>query len=166
MDKKEFIRGILEPDFVSDKDRSHYSEKDRGVTLQQHLKTKVNLKKYLEENEIDSDYQRGVFLHLYTDYEFFNHFFDDDFLENKSYDDFCKDLYYSYRLTNQVLDEKYPVDIGKYKEKIEKNIQKDLKEKNCEEKKYTNILPAEKLIFWIERIGSVNLDFEKEKWVQ
>lgn len=167
LNQKEFIRGILEPDLVDDKDKSHYTEEDRGTTLKEHVFSKVNLKKYLENNKIDSDYQKGVFLHLYTDYEFFHSFFDEAFLESHTYEDFCKDLYYSYVVTNEVLDEKYLIEIEEeYKEKIKNNIKKDLDEKKCEVKEYTNILPFEKLIPWIQKTGSVNLELEKDKWLK
>lgn len=164
--QKDFIKGILDPDLVIDKDKSHYTEENRGTTLKSHLQTKVNLNKYFIENEVITDYQKGVFLHLYTDYEFFNHFFEEKILDS-TYDSFCKDLYYSYDVSNHFLKEKYPMKIEEeYKEKIENNIKKDLEEKKCEEKEYTNILPFDKLIPWIETIGSANLELEKEKWTK
>ena len=88
---------------VQNKDESHYNLKNRRSSLESYLKNKVNLRKFLEENKVDSDYQQGVFLHLFTDYEFFTSFFDKDYIRNVSYDDFCKDLYYSYDQTNEYL---------------------------------------------------------------
>ena len=163
--KKDFIRGILDPDFAEDKDISHYTDKNRGTTLKEHLQTKVNLKRYFLENDILTDYQKGVFLHLYTDYEFFHHFFEDSFLESTTYQLFSKNLYYSYLITSEYLLEKYPMDIMEYQERLEHNIQKDLKEKEFENITYQNILPLEKLIPWIEKIGLVNLELEKKKWI-
>lgn len=77
------------------------------ILWKSHLKSKVNLRKFLEENKVASDYEQGVFLHLLTDYEFFTNFFDKNYIRNVSYDDFCKDLYYSYDQINEYLEKKY-----------------------------------------------------------
>lgn len=54
-----------------------------------------------------NDFEFGWFLHLVTDYLFFWECFTTDYLLSKSYDDFCKELYYDYYADNQYLEDKY-----------------------------------------------------------
>lgn len=156
---EEFIKGILDPDLVIDNDQSHYTNKRNNTSLIEHLKTKINLEKYVLGNHIHSDYQKGIFLHLITDYEFFNNFFDLEYLISISYIDFCKSLYYSYDISNSYLEEKYQLKINTYyQELIKKDMAKSRKEKKLEEKQYENILPRDKLDKWINLIGKINLE--------
>ena len=83
---EEFIQGVIFPDSVSDKSITHYGEKS----------SKVNLKKFLDDKEIDNDYNKGYFLHLVTDYIFYNHFLEV----------FSKDIYNDYDVLNEKLQEK------------------------------------------------------------
>ena len=87
----DFIQGIIFPDSVYDKSITHYGEKS----------SKVNLREFLKENEINNDYDKGYFLHLVTDYIFYN-----KFLEC-----FSKDIYNDYDVTNKELIDKYNVTI-------------------------------------------------------
>ncbi len=158
LDEREFVRGIIVPDLVDNKDQSHYTLKNRGNSLESHLKSKVNLRKFLEENKVDSDYEQGVFFHLLTDYEFFTNFFDKNYIRNVSYDDFCKDLYYSYDQTNEYLEKKYYLNYYDFEVFLKQNIKKDNQEKEMKfQKTFVNVLPSEKLDLFIERIGKVNL---------
>lgn len=63
-DKNSFFSGIISPDGVKDKTITHYGPSS----------SKVNLKNYLEHNNIKTDYDKGYFLHLITDYLFYNKF--------------------------------------------------------------------------------------------
>lgn len=87
----EFIEGIIYPDSVVDKSITHYGVKS----------SKVNLKSYLEQNNIDSSYNKGYFLHLVTDYLFYNKFLDY----------FSKDIYNDYDILNKQLIELFNVTI-------------------------------------------------------
>ncbi len=161
--KDEFIRGIVAPDLAEDDDKAHYSGyRDKNDILNA-LKNKVQLDKYLEENSIESTYDKGVFLHLITDYLFFTDFFNEKYLLKTGYKDFCKDLYYSYDICNQYLEDKYQIYYGNYKEKIENNIKKDNKEKEVDNSKRTNILPYEKLDEFIEKVSSIDIEEYKNK---
>ena len=59
---KDFIMGSVAPDFTNDKSKTHYG-KSPAYT---------NLKNFLLKNNIDTDYKKGLFLHLVTDYLFYN----------------------------------------------------------------------------------------------
>ena len=89
---QEFMEGTVAPDFTSDKSKTHYG-KSPAYT---------NLKNFLENNKIDTDYNRGFFLHLITDYLFYNKYLD-KFEKPQIYDD--------YDYTNKKLIEKYNVTI-------------------------------------------------------
>ena len=127
---EEFYRGIIAPDLVTDKKISHYSsEKRNKENIFEYLANKVLLNKFLENEKIDTDYQKGVFVHLITDYLFFNDFFDVEYLKNISYEEFCIDLYDSYDKTNQYLIEQYQIDDSKFKEQMNQNIKKIMKKR-------------------------------------
>ncbi len=81
-EKIEFIKGILDPDLAEDDHASHYTVKRTNGTLKEHLQTKVDLKKYLDQNNIQNYYEKGFFLVLLTDYKFFNVFFYECYLVN------------------------------------------------------------------------------------
>jgi len=92
-DRKEnyddFIEGVIFPDSVKDKSETHYGR----------ASSESNLYKFLEENSIEESFKRGYFLHLLTDYLFYNRYIDI----------FSKDVYNDYDLLNKGLMEKYKV---------------------------------------------------------
>lgn len=157
-DTKAFFRGIIDPD-LGDKDITHYTDRNRDKNnLIDYLAKKVNLYDYLLENNIDNDYQKGFFLHLITDYLFFNKFFDKDYLKKTNYDTFVKDLYYSYDINNRYLLEKYNLNDFLFKDVIEEAIKKSCaKYENCQEKR-TNILNNRKVDRFINEVANINLE--------
>lgn len=95
----EFIEGVIAPDDVTDKSLTHYGPNS----------AQANLCNFLEKNELNNSYNRGYFLHLLTDYLFYN----------KYIDSFSKDIYNDYDILNPYLIEKYKVKIPKrIKDKI------------------------------------------------
>ena len=88
----DFMIGSVEPDFTTDKTKTHYG-KSPAYT---------NLKKYLESNKIDNDFNQGYFLHLVTDYLFYNYYLD-EIRKPQIYED--------YDMTNKFLIEKYKIDL-------------------------------------------------------
>lgn len=85
----DFIDGVIYPDSVLDKSLTHYGEKS----------SKVELKKFFDERDIQDSYNKGYFLHLVTDYLFYN-----KFLEY-----FSKDIYDDYDKLNKELIRKFEV---------------------------------------------------------
>lgn len=163
-DEKSFYNGTIEPDLEEYENILHYTDKNRNKeNIFQYLKGKALLPNFLTENDINNDYYRGVFLHLVTDYLFFNDFFETNYLATISYNDFVKDLYYSYNLVNQYLRDKYSIDLSDLKDKLYNNIKKDRKEKGTIESKGKNILDINKLDNFIERVSSINLEEYKLK---
>ena len=131
-DYDEFIKGVIYPDSVTDKSLTHYGIKS----------SKVILKDFLQDNEINNSYMRGYFLHLITDYLFYN----------KYLEKFTKDIYNDYDILNKKLIEKYNV-------VLPENIQNNVFYEDGE----TKILTMELVIKIIDEISDLNLNaVEKE----
>ena len=131
-DYDEFIKGVIYPDSVTDKSLTHYGIKS----------SKVILKDFLQDNEINNSYMRGYFLHLITDYLFYN----------KYLEKFSKDIYNDYDILNKRLIEKYNV-------VLPENIQNNVFYEDGE----TKILTMELAIKIIDEISDLNLNaVEKE----
>lgn len=90
-DKDEFIRGIIEPDKTNDKLKSHYGKKNVIESLKNFLE--------INEKDIESDYTKGYFMHLFTDYIFYAKYFD------------LTHYYEEYDITNKTIIEKYNVKV-------------------------------------------------------
>lgn len=73
----EFIKGSISPDLIEIKSKTHYG-KSPAYT---------NLKNFLSKNTIDTSYKKGFFLHLITDYLFYNYYLD-YFSKQYIYDDY------------------------------------------------------------------------------
>lgn len=58
---------------------------------------------------MESDFELGWFLHLVTDYLFFEECFSEEYLLQTSYQEFCKDLYHAYDCLNLYIEEKYNI---------------------------------------------------------
>lgn len=102
-DKKEnyseFIEGVIFPDSVTDKSLTHYGPSS----------SQVNLYNFLKEHELNDSFTRGYFLHLLTDYLFYN----------KYINFFSKDIYNDYDILNKKLIKKYDV---KLPDKVKKYV--------------------------------------------
>ena len=95
----EFIEGVIYPDSVNDKSLTHYGKSS----------SYSNLYNFLKERELKNSFNRGYFLHLLTDYLFYN----------KYIDFFSKDIYNDYDILNRQLIDKYNVTLP---EKIKKYV--------------------------------------------
>lgn len=163
-DKYSFMKGTIAPDLVPDKDKSHYTQERDNDTVLTHLKTKIYLPKFLKENEINTDYMKGVFLHLITDFLFFNDFLKKDYLSNISYNEFFQDLYYSYDLSNNYLREKYNIDFKSFIEENSLDLDKEKLMKTYNKNHIRkNILDFKELDDFIERVSSIDLEEYKKK---
>ena len=131
-DHNKFIEGVISPDGVTDKSTTHYGPKS----------SKVNLKLFLESNEINDDFNKGYFLHLVTDYLFYNRFLDY----------FSKDIYNDYDILNKTLEEKYNV-----------KIPEEVKNKVFYKTGETKILNLESVIEFIEKTSEYKLEYIKQR---
>lgn len=88
----DFIRGTIKPDLTDDKSKTHYGKSPAYTSLNA----------FANNNKIDTDFNKGFFLHLVTDYLFYNKYLEK--LEKPQ-------LYYDYDFTNKHLKEKYNVEL-------------------------------------------------------
>ena len=160
--EQEFYKGIIAPDLVEEKKISHYTGEMKDNSLIESLSKKVILIEFLKHEKIDTDYQKGVFLHLITDYLFFNTFFEKSYINKISYSLFSDNLYYSYNLTNEYIDNKYQINYYDFYNTIKINIEKKHK-KNISNSTKQHILPIDKLDKFIEYVSSIDLEKYKEK---
>lgn len=151
-DEYDFIKGNIAPDLLDDRIASHYTKSDYSKDLISILNNKIGLDEYLQNKNIDNDYEGGYFLHLVTDYIFFNNFFDIDYIKKNDYSIFKKDLYYSYNIIHNYLKENYDINYGKFKDEVEKRILTSQQDANYNGEKRTNIIPYTKLDSFISKI--------------
>lgn len=88
---KDFIDGVIFPDSKKDKSLTHYGKGS----------SEVNLYDFLNSITIKSNFNKGYFLHLLTDYLFYN----------KYINCFSNDIYNDYDILNKQLIEKYNVSL-------------------------------------------------------
>lgn len=89
---KDFIDGIIYPDTVEDKSKTHYGPKT----------SRVNLRNFFFDRDINTDFNKGMFLHLVTDYLFYNKFLK-KFSKQQLHDD--------YDILNKELEKEFQVKI-------------------------------------------------------
>lgn len=165
-----FYRGLLAPDLVKEKGgkaKTHYTGFNDNKDLVKYLREKVLIDEVIKKESIDSDYQKGVFLHLLTDYLFFNDFFSLNYLENISYNNFVKDLYYSYEVSNEWLIKDYNINFFEFSflEELNENIKNAKKERNIDDNEVRkDILPKDKLNLFIESVSSIDLESYRNKY--
>ncbi len=144
------IAGTLYPDAVKDNDKSHYTDINRSNDNISHVRGKVNLYAFLKEHKSLNDFDLGWFIHLVTDYLFFEECFSEEYLLNNSYKDFCTDLYFAYDHLNLYLSEKYH---------ITKDDYKDYPSEYYPGKPYEDsILSKEKIDAFIIEVSSIDFD--------
>ena len=126
----EFIEGVIFPDGVKDKSLTHYGKGS----------SKTNLYAFLEDNKIDTSFNRGYFLHLLTDYIFYNRYITI----------FTNDMYNDYDILNKELLEKYKVVLP---EKVKSQV-------FFKDEPYSNlkILSIDMVNKFINEVSSMSLD--------
>lgn len=129
-DESEFLRGIIMPDLL-DKKSSHFGEASSNPDFSEFLKL----------NSLDSDYNKGYYLHLITDYLFYN----------KYLKEFSEDIYEDYNKLNSFLVEKYGIEIPPELQGVVKFSEGE-----------PRILRRESICGFIEAISKINLQRIKE----
>ena len=126
----EFIEGVIFPDSVKDKSLTHYGKRS----------SQTNLYNFLEDNKIDTSFNRGYFLHLLTDYIFYNRYITI----------FTNDMYNDYDILNKELLEKYKVILP---EKVKNQV-------FFKDESYSNlkILSIDMVNKFINEVSSMSLD--------
>ena len=162
-DKESFFRGSIDPDLVKDKSVTHYTGKRDERFLRQYLYEKVRLNEYLKENTVETDYDKGTFLHLATDFIFYQEFLSDEYLASVNYYEMTRDLYYSYRLSNPYLEEKYNIHSLNLDDVMNQNIKQTLTRMNVDNTNGYNLLTEEKMEKFIDKISDIDISSYIEK---
>lgn len=167
---EEFYNGTVAPDIASDKKISHYTNtlNCNKENLLDYFEKKVMLNRYLAKYEINNEYNKGYFLHLITDYLFFNYFFNKNYLTNTTSQEFFNNLYFSYDFIENYLKEKYNFNYQVLSKeinlKITNSIKQAKKNKNYNENSNgSNILPFNKLDEFIEYVSNIDLEKYRDK---
>lgn len=108
-DRDSFLKGVISVDLAQDKYKSHYSNTSDTSDLKTYLSNKVNVERYLSENLVRSDFDKGYLLHLLTDYYFYTKFFSEEFISKLTYTEFKKIIYHDYSSINKYITKKYDV---------------------------------------------------------
>lgn len=136
----EFQKGIIAPDMARDKCKSHYGP----------YSSQPDLKKYVELNKDLDEFKEGYFLHLITDYLFYNRFLTK----------WNADIYRDYNKLNSIIIKRYEIVIP---EEIQCVVQY--------EDGIPSVLEENKLYRFINSVGKINIrrilskkdvNFEKE----
>lgn len=104
-----FLDGNVLPDLDSDKAVSHYGVRTEKYDVVKRNAEKVNPAKFAELNDLNDDKNRGIYLHLYVDYQFYNVFLLDYFKNVASMQQTSIDLYEATRRDDVFLEKKYGV---------------------------------------------------------
>lgn len=161
--KEEFYRGSIDPDLVKDKSISHYTGTRDKNFLRQYVFEKVRLNEFLKDKKVETDYEKGIFLHLATDFIFYQEFLSDEYLARVGFDEMIQDLYYSYKMSNPYLEEKYNIHSLNLDDVMNNNIKQTLNKMQVDNTCGKNLLSEEKMDNFIEKISSLDIEKYMEK---
>lgn len=133
--EEEFIKGVIAPDLLKKQGiESHY-----GVNFKN-----PDWKSFFEKYDLKTDYNKGFFLHLITDYIFYS-----EYLE-----EWKPSIYDDYDVLNDILVDKYSLEIPKEIESYVGSQNKPL-----------TILNLDDIITFIENLGNMSLESLYKKYV-
>ncbi len=146
---REVIKGTIYPDSIKGDDKTHYTNPFRGCDNVSHVKGKVNLYAFLKEHESLNAFELGWFLHLVTDYLFFQECFTEEYLLSRTYQEFCTELYHTYSFVNLYMEEKYNITKEDFKD-YPSEYYPGIFYEDC-------ILSKERIDTFIKRVSSIDL---------
>ncbi len=115
--ENDFLQGVLAPDLFNDKYESHYHNYGEVCSGLNYLLKNCNF-------DINSDYGKGYFLHVLTDYIFYNYDFKKEVYYVRSHN--LKTFYHDYDCTNKFLIQKYNIkNIPKEAEKFSGHLDEE-----------------------------------------
>lgn len=164
-DPEEFYRGTIAPDLTNNKLLTHYGLKDTDDFIY-NLSIKVLLNEYLKLNKIESDYDLGVFMHLVSDYIFYNYYLDKSELSKLTAKEFSKSLYGSYDIVNDYLLGKYNLQDIEYMKEIKPIVDDFVNNKQDDDTKFVCLVSEDKLDEFIDYVSDINLEEYSKKIIQ
>jgi len=119
---QDFYDGSVLPDLTDDKEKTHYGTRTEMTSLLKRNIEKVNPEKFLQHNKLDNDINRGKYLHMRVDWEYYNNFISPDHQAKTNFETFFKDVVYTDNLCADYIMKKYGVYFGLTSAAIEKEI--------------------------------------------
>jgi len=105
-----FYDGSILPDLTENKqNNSHYEDRSEKVDLIKRHREKVNPAAFLNANKLDNDLNRGVYLHLLTDWEYYNNHMDHDYLRSVQLPEAIRDFIYTSNMLDEHITKKYGI---------------------------------------------------------
>jgi len=104
-----FMDGAVLPDLTDNKEHTHYGSRKEVGDMATRMREKIDLRKFLQMNPDDTDLNRGKFLHLYIDQEYYNSFLTKEYLDRVDMLNFIKDNVYSNARFDKYVEEHYNV---------------------------------------------------------
>ena len=108
-DVKRFLDGTVLPDLDKNKSRSHYGVRTERTDMLKRNAEKVNPQKFLQTHDLSDDLDKGQYLHLYVDYQYYNVFLHDYYATSVGMDEDSNNMYQTTRRDDQYLIDRYHV---------------------------------------------------------
>jgi len=162
-DTHAFCDGSVMPDVTSEKENSHYGNRGETKDLIKRHKEKIGLAEFLQANPDDTDFNRGRFLHLLTDYKYYNELMPNDYLKTIDFPTWTRDLFYTIKYHEKYLIEKYNLsfDMTSMKDKLTNILagweKRDLEKYGPNGPQGVLLHTREELENFIQELGNANL---------
>lgn len=111
-DYEEITKGSYLPDIAEDKIISHYGKRIKINTIKDMLDSKVDIIKCIKATNLDESLSRGKFLHLLTDFLFYNFVYSKG-INNISPSEIGKMMYQDYDFVTGYIIKNYKIEIPK-----------------------------------------------------
>ena len=108
-DVQKFLDGNVVPDLVNDKTISHCGVRTEKRDVLKYNREKVNPEKFAATHNMNDDFNKGQYLHLYVDYQFYNVFLLEYHRREIDKEQRGTDLYETSRRDDLYLQQKYCV---------------------------------------------------------
>lgn len=121
--EQEFILGTIAPDIeivniekhikgaASDKNSRHFGENYEITNAMEYIKKKVNIRKFLDNNHLNTSFSRAYFLHLICDKLFFKEYVNYKNIECMSKEDIITKGYADYNRITPIIVKKYDLEV-------------------------------------------------------
>lgn len=107
-DVQRFLDGSVLPDLDSNKERSHCGVRAERTNIVKRNLEKVDPQKFLDTHDMQDDLNKGWYLHLYVDYQYYNNFLK-DYFRRVGFVQSSIDMYETTRRDDKHLMERYRV---------------------------------------------------------
>jgi hypothetical protein len=146
-DKMRLFEGSLAPDDAENPATTHHSSLDFHNDALSFLNGKINIYETLSNFDLNTDYGRGYFLHLITDYEYYNLVKRQRDYSCMPYRELKDSLHHDYNVTTSHFKEKYDIVLPDYLKRFDSELEGD-----------PVALSLEQYDDFVKRMGEINLE--------